>query len=124
MFWVKATLYQYMRRKYGDVEAPKDVKLPGTPVTEAELYYPDASSLPDDEPIYRYEGGDSNLALGRTLKFILNPFARNNYYYEIEIPSREFMDYAVKFGIIAALCLGLSFLYYKIKWRFDLRGDL
>lgn len=28
------------------------------------------------------------------------------------------------FGIIAALCLGLSFLYYKIKWRFDLRGDL
>lgn len=96
MFWVKATLYQYMRRKYGDVEAPKDIKLPGTPVTEAELYYPDASSLPDDEPIYQYEGGDSNLALGRTLKFILNPFARNNYYYEIEIPSREFMDYAVK----------------------------
>ena len=96
MFWIKTTLYLYLCRKYGDLEAPLDIKLPGTPVTEAEMYYPDASSLPADEPIYRYEGGDSNLALGRTLKFMFNPFVSNNYYYEIEIPSKEFMDYAVK----------------------------
>ena len=27
---------------------------------------------------------------------MFNPFVSNNYYYEIEIPSKEFMDYAVK----------------------------
>ena len=57
---------------------------------------PDADKLPKDEPLYRYDGGDSNLALRRTLQYLLNPFARNDYYYQIEIPSREFMDYAAK----------------------------
>lgn len=95
MFWVKSTLYQYMCKKYGNIEPPKDIKLPGTPVTEGELFYPSADSLPTDEPIVRYEGGDCNLTIGRTLKYILNPFAKNNYYYEIEIPTKSFIDYGI-----------------------------
>ena len=81
LFWVKATLYQYMTKKYGPLEAPKDIKLPGTPVTEGELYFPDADKLPDDEPISRYEGGDCNLQLPMMLRYLFNPFARNCYYY-------------------------------------------
>ena len=94
LFWVKATLYQYMLKKYGTLAAPKDIKLPGTPVTEGELFFPDANKLPDDEPIYSYDGGDSNLALGRMLKFLFNPFAKDNYYYQFEIPEKDFMEYA------------------------------
>lgn len=94
MFWIKTTLYQYLCSKYGKMEAPSDIKLPGTPVTEKETFYPDSSSLPTDEPIVRYNGGDTNLAIGRTLKFLLNPFVKNNYYYEIELPAIAFMDYA------------------------------
>ena len=94
MFWVKATLYQYMCKKYGAFEAPEDIKLPGTPVTEEETFFPDATMLPKDEPIKRYDGGDTNLALGRTLKYLLNPFAKNCYYYEIEVPAKEFIDYS------------------------------
>ena len=96
LFWIKTTLYQYMTKKYGPLDLPKDIKLPGTPVSDAELFFPDADSLPDDEPISRYKGGDSNLALGRTLKFLLNPFARDNYYYEVEIPLKDFMEYAAR----------------------------
>ena len=96
LFWVKATLYQYMLKKYGTLEAPKDIKLPGTPVTEGELFVPDADNLPKDEPISRYDGGDSNLALGRMLKFLLNPFAKENYYYQIDIPAKDFMEYAAR----------------------------
>lgn len=96
LFWVKTTLYQYMTKKYEPVEPPKDIKLPGTPVTDGELFFPDAEKLPDDEPISRYTGGDSNLQLGRFLKYLLNPFARDNYYYQIEIPTRDFMDYAAR----------------------------
>ena len=94
LFWVKTTLYLYMCRKYGEIEAPDDIKLPGTAITEEETYFPDVSSIPTDEPISRYDGGDTNLAMGRYLKYFLNPFAKDNYYYEIEIPSRDFMEYA------------------------------
>lgn len=96
LFWVKATLYQYMVKKYGPLDAPKDVKLPGTPVTEGELYFPDADKLPDDEPISRYDGGDSNVALGRFLKYLLNPFAKETYYYQLDIPVKDFMGYAAR----------------------------
>ena len=96
LFWVKATLYRYMLKKYGKLEAPKDIKLPGTPVTEGELFFPNADELPDDEPISRYDGGDSNAALGRFLKYLLNPFAKESYYYQLDIPVRDFMEYAAR----------------------------
>lgn len=96
MFWIKATLYLYLLEKHGPMEAPEDIRLPGTPVPEEEYSFPDAEELSKDEPITRYNGGDTNLTLGRILKYLLNPFAKDNYYYEINIPSKEFMAYAKK----------------------------
>ncbi len=115
LFWVKATLYQYMLKKYGPLEAPKDIKLPGTPVTEGELFFPDADKLPDDEPIYRYDGGDSNLALGRFLKYLLNPFVKDNYYYQLDIPVENFMEYAS--GIDGSPNTVLTAMMYKVCTR-------
>lgn len=37
-------LYQYMTKKYGQIEAPKDIKMLGTPVTDGELFFPDAEN--------------------------------------------------------------------------------
>ncbi len=96
LFWVKTTLYLYMTKKYGPIDPPKDIKLPGTPVTEGEMSFPDADSLPTDEPISRYTGGDSNLHLGRILTYLFNPFAKDCYYYQIDIPSKDFMEYATR----------------------------
>ena len=96
LFWVKATLYLYMTKKYGPIDPPKDIKLPGTPVSDEELAFPDADRLPNDEPPSRYTGGHTNLHLGRTLKFLLNPFRKDNYYYQIDIPTKDFMEYANK----------------------------
>lgn len=120
MFWLKTTLYQYMLKKYGEITAPKDLKLPGTPVTDGELAFPDVSSLPKDEPIYRYDGGDSNLALWRTLKYLINPFVSDCYYYQIEIPTKEFMEYAAKIDgspntILAAMMYKASTRFLKEK---------
>lgn len=120
LFWVKTTLYQYMTKKYGSIEPPKDIKLPGTPVTEGELHFPDPDKLPDDEPISRYTGGDSNLALGRTLKYLLNPFAKQNYYYQIDIPAKDFLDYAKRIDgspntILTALMFKVSSRMFKEK---------
>ena len=128
LFWVKATLYLYMLRKYGALEAPKDLKLPGTPVTEGELFFPDPDTLPDDEPIYRYDGGDSNLALCRFLKYLLNPFAKETYYYHIDIPVKDFMDYAARIDgspntILAAMMMKVpaSIRSGMISWKQPLR---
>ena len=33
LFWAKATLYLYMTEVYGPIEPPRDIKLPGTPVS-------------------------------------------------------------------------------------------
>ncbi len=94
LFWVKSTLYQYLTKKYGEITAPADLKLVGTPIPESEMELPDASKLPDDEPLKRYEGKSSKVGLGRFLKFLLNPFVKNNYYYEIIIPTYKFLEYA------------------------------
>ena len=137
MFWVKATLYQYLCRKYGAMEAPKDIKLPDTDATEGEYYYPDAALLPKDEPITRYTGGDSNLAIGRMIRHLVNPFAKNNYYYEINIPSGPFMDYAKSIDgspntiIVAMMYKAMSRLFKEKKGEFisarvaaDYRDDI
>ena len=120
MFWLKTTLYQYMLKKYGDLAAPKDIKLPDSPVADGELVFPDVDTLPKDEPIYRYDGGDSNLAIMRTLKYLLNPFVKDCYYYQIEIPTKEFMEYAARIDgspntILAAMMAKVGMRIFKEK---------
>ena len=129
LFWVKATLYQYMLKKYGPLDAPKDVKLPGTPVTEGELFFPDADTLPDDEPISRYTGGDTNLHLGRFLKYLFNPFAKDCYYYQIEIPAKDFMEYAARIDgspntILTAMMFKVTSQMFKEKKGAFLSGRI
>lgn len=94
LFWVKTTLYLYLCEVYGELEAPADLKLPGTPIPDEELAYPDEAALPHDEPTTHYEG-DSNIAMKRGLNFLFNPLIKDdNYYYQIEIPAQDFMGYA------------------------------
>ena len=129
LFWAKATLYQYMIKKYGPLEAPGDVKLPGTPVADGELFFPDADELPDDEPIAHYMGGDTNLHLGRFLKYLFNPFAKDCYYYQVEIPVKDFMDYAARIDgspntILTAMMFKASSRLFKEKKGTFLSGRI
>lgn len=91
MTWVKTTLYRYLTGRYGQMDPPRDLRKIGE-ADEAELAYPDAGTLPADEPVSRYNGGNNNVGMMDFLKYILNPFAKNNYYYEIEIDN--FMEVA------------------------------
>ena len=87
---------------------------------ERETELPDASELPDDEPIKRYDGKSSKVGLNRFLKFLFNPFAKDNYYYEIIIPTDKFMEYAKSIDgspntILAAFLLKMIARYYPAK---------
>lgn len=129
LFWVKTTLYLYMTKRYGTIEPPKDIKLPGTPVTEEELAFPDAKSLPTDEPISRYTGGDTNLHLGRMLTYLFNPFAKDCFYYQIDIPSKDFMEYAAGIDgspntILTAMMFKMAVGFFKEKDGTFLSGKI
>lgn len=129
MFWIKTTMYQYMVKKYGPLDPPTDIKLPGTPVTDAERFFPDADSLPDDEPISRYTGGDSNLSLPRVLMYLLNPFARDAFYYQIEIPAKDFMEFAARIDgspntVLTAMMFKVVSALFKEKEGTHLAGRI
>jgi hypothetical protein len=64
-----------------------DIRLPNGHVPAEELAYPDEATLAHDEPAEHYEG-DCNVAMGRSLAYLFNPFVKDdNYYYQLEIPA-------------------------------------
>ncbi len=129
LFWIKATLYLYLCRRYGALDAPADIRLPGTAVPEAELAYPNESALPHDKPASHYEG-DSNVAMPRSLKYLFNPFVKDdNYYYQIEVPTAPFMDYVSKVGgtpntVLTAVMFKMASRYFKEKKGTFLSGRI
>ena len=94
MFWIKTTMYQYLTKKYGRIQPPADLKAVGSPVSEGEYAYPDLDSLSADDPLKRYEEGDSKIGIEKEYIYFLNPFANEIYYYQVELDSRAFMEYA------------------------------
>ena len=117
MFWIKTTLYQYLTKKYGEIAPPADLKAVGTPVDDAEYAYADPDSLPTADPLKRYEEGDSKIGLEQDYLYFLNPFAKNIYYYQVELDSKAFMDYAKRIdgspnSILAAMMLKTTVRYF------------
>lgn len=115
LFWVKTTLYEYMRRKYGPLQGPADLKEATAAPSDGELAWPDVEALPADEPAERYTGGSTLVGISRMIKYLANPFARDSYYYELEIPASDFMDYAR--SIDASPNSGLCAMIYKAAAR-------
>ena len=129
LFWIKATLYLYLCKVYGPLDAPEDIRLPGTDIPSEELAYPDESTLPHDEPTSHYEG-DCNLAMPRSLKYLFNPFVKDdNYYYQFEIPTKPFMDYVKKVDgtpntVLTAMMFKMASRYFKEKKDTHLSGRI
>ncbi len=110
MFWIKTTLYQYLTKKYGEIAPPADLKAVGTPVDDAEYAVADPDNLPADDPLKRYEEKDSKIGIEQDYLYFLNPFAKDVYYYQVELESKPFMEYAKKIdgspnSILAAMML-------------------
>ncbi|MBQ1310486.1 MAG: hypothetical protein IIY55_01460 [Blautia sp.] len=117
MFWIKTTLYQYLTKKYGPLRAPADLKAVGSAVDEAEYALPDPDSFPADDPLKRYEEGDSKVGLLTDILYFVNPFANDVYYYEVELDSKAFMEYARKIdgtpnSVLSAMMLKTTVRYF------------
>ena len=117
LFWIKTTLYQYLTKKYGEVRPPADLKTVGSPVDEAEYAYPDPDQLSTDAPLKRYEEGDSLVGVEQDYLYFLNPLAKEVYYYQIELDSKAFMEYAKRIdgtpnSVLAAIMLKTTARYF------------
>ena len=129
LFWIKATLYLYLCKACGPLDAPEDIRLPGTDIPEEELAYPNESTLPHDEPTSHYEG-DCNLAMPRSLKYLFNPFVKDdNYYYQLQIPTKPFMDYVKEVDgtpntVLTAIMFKMASRYFKEKKGTYLSGRI
>ena len=129
LFWVKATLFLYLRKVYGPLDAPGDIRLPGADIPNEELAYPDESALPHDAPSSHYEG-DCNVAMPRSLKYLFNPFVKDdNFYYQLQIPTTPFMDYVSKVGgtpntVLTAAMFKMASRYFKEKKATYLSGRI
>ena len=119
LFWIKTTLYQYLTKKYGPIAPPADLKAVGSPVEEAEYAYPDPDRLPEDDPLKRYEEGDSIIGQEQDILYFINPLHKEVYYYEVELDSKAFMEYAGKIdgspnSILAAIMLKTAVRCYPL----------
>lgn len=103
--------------------------MPGDDITDEELAYPDESALPHDDPASHYEG-DSNVAIVRSLKYLFNPFVKDdNYYYQLEIPTAALMGYVTKVGgtpntVLTAAMFKMASRYFKEKKGTFLSGRI
>ena len=117
MFWIKTTLYQYLTKKYGEIKPPADLKAVGSPVDEEEYAYPDPGQFSKEAPLKRYEEGDSMIGVEQDYLYFLNPFANEVYYYQVELDSKAFMEYAKRIdgtpnSVLAAIMLKTTARYF------------
>ena len=94
MFWIKATLWQYLTDTTGETLDSTGIRIPGSPMEEGETELPEPDDLPIDKPVGMYNGGNSYMPLGDYLKYYLNPFAGDAVYFPMEMDLNSVLKYA------------------------------
>ena len=92
MYWIRATLWQYYTDLGYNID-PEGLFAPGSPQLEGETAIPNPESLPNDEPIGEYRGGDSYVHKIDYVGYILKP-AEKQVFTPIDIEADYFMRYA------------------------------
>ena len=93
MPWIQATLWQYLTDRYHVMIDKTGIVTPDDPVYAREMAYPDSESLPDDEPLGGYKGGNSYVPMDEYMTYFSNP-AVGTVFYPIEIGNKELIKYA------------------------------
>lgn len=94
MFWIKSTLWHYVKEAFGVTLEIGNIKTADTPFTEGETDYPDINALPDDEPLGKVKTDSVFLPIGDYLKQLILTPVRDTKYYELELESHDFIKYA------------------------------
>ena len=93
MPWIQATLWQYLTDRYRTAVSREGIVTPDDPVYAKEMAYPDSESLPDDDPLGGYKGGNSYIPMDEYMTYFSNPTV-GTVFYPIEIGNKELIKYA------------------------------
>lgn len=94
MFWIKSTLWHYVKEAFGVTLETGNIKTADTPFVDGETAYPDAAALEDAEPLGTVKKGMVYIpGTDYAKQFFLTPF-RDTKCYELELESKDFMKYA------------------------------
>ncbi|MBO7727907.1 MAG: hypothetical protein J6S50_05265 [Oscillospiraceae bacterium] len=92
MYWIRATLWQYFTDLGYEIN-PEGFFAPGSPQLEGETAIPDLETLPHDEPIGEYRGGDSFIPMKDFVGYVIKPVEKQ-VFTPIDIEADYFMKYA------------------------------
>ena len=93
MRWLKATLWQYLTDLGHKVDG-NGIMTVDDPITAEECALPDPDSLPEDDPLGKFEfANDAFVPMADYMEFRKDPQGEMEYY-PIIIPKRELMKYA------------------------------
>ncbi len=94
MFWVKSTLWHYIKEAYGIEVERGNIKTAGTQPAEGETDYPDRASLTDEKPLGNIKTDSVYIPAADYLKQLVSMPFREAKYYELELEAKDFMKYA------------------------------
>ena len=94
MFWIKGTLWHYVKEAYGVTLEKGNIKTADSPFVEGETDYPDMSTFSDDEPVGSIKTDRVYIPAADYIKqLFLVPF-QDTKYYELELEAKDFIKYA------------------------------
>ena len=91
-FWVKSTLWHYVQEAFGVTLEKGDIKTADTPLTDAEMAFPDPAALTEGEPIGKVKKDRVYIPAAGYIKHAI--MLREAKYHELELDARDFMKYA------------------------------
>lgn len=94
MFWIKSTLWHYVKEAYGVTLEKGNIKTADTPFVEGETAYPDINSLSDDEPLGKVKTDRVYIPAADYLRQLVTAPFKDVKYYELELDSKDFIKYA------------------------------
>ena len=92
MFWIKSTLWHYVKEAFGVTLETGNIKTADTPFVEGETAFPEASALEDNEPVGTVTTDRAYIPAADYVTTLLSP--GETKYFELELDSKDFMKYA------------------------------
>ena len=91
--WIKTTVYEYIRARYGVCPDPGTTVMTDTDVSEHEYAFPKLQNIPDDAPAVQYRKDDVWFPGPEYLAGFANLIFSDSVHYELQIPKKDLMKF-------------------------------
>ena len=94
MFWIKSTMWHYVKEAFGVTLETGNIKTADTTLTEGETAFPDPDALPDAEPVGSIKKDMVYIPAAEYVEQLVKMPFRDIKFYELELDAKDFIKYA------------------------------